>query len=60
MIRYDWHPGQRGWILNPAANKNPRHQIVCLRATVLLELLEQGLLVGQALVDAKGPARVAA
>ena len=57
LTRYDWLPGQRAWILNPAGDKNPRHQIVCLRHQVLLELLEQGRLVGQAAEDAARLAR---
>ena len=57
MTKYDWLPGQRAWILNPADNKNPHHQIVCLRHQVLAELLDKGMLSGQAAEDAARLAR---
>ncbi len=60
MTKYDWFPGHRGWVLKPDGDKNPRHSIICLRPQVLLKLHEQGRLAGQALLDAKRLAGVAA
>ena len=53
MTKFDWCERERGRVLKPLADKNPRHTIVLFRPETFRELYDRGYLSDEALRDAK-------